>query len=291
LKQGARQSALCFFNAFEETRGMANLFQTLEAVAARGAAGLTSEARESVAAALGSLQCPDGGFAGLGGRADPYYTLFAWLSLRALGAAYDRDRLCAYMAAHRCDANRIDARCASFLLAAEGWQKRVTWLNRVVALMRCDTRGRYAAFLTLLAMGDVPRWVARLGLRCRHRLFATPSLERWPTPRLAAGLVLAAWAGEDDDGILSELRARHCASGGFASMPNIAPDLLATAVTRFAMGGVLNRRPETGDCLKQDLGFAEACWLEDGLFGSSPSAVRGDSEHTFYGLMTLGTCR
>ena len=271
---------------------MANLFQTLGAVAARGAAGLTSEARESVAAALGSLQCPDGGFAGLDGRADPYYTLFAWLSLRALGAAYDRDRLCAYMAAHRCDANRIDARCASFLLAAEGWQKRMTWLKRVEALTRCDTRGGgYAAFLTLLAMGDVPRWEVRLGWRCWRRLFATPSVERWPTPRLAAGLVLAAWAGKNDTGVLSELCARHCASGGFASMPNIAPDLLATAVTRFAMGFALNRKPETGDCRKQDWEFVESCWLGDGLFGSSPSAVRGDSEHTFYGLLTLGTCR
>ena len=270
---------------------MSNLFQALEAVAARGAAGLVSEARENVAVALGSLQCPDGGFAGLDGRADPYYTLFVWLSLRALGAAYDRDRLCAYMAAHRYDANRIDAHCASFLLAAEGWQKRGAWLNRIVALTRCDTRGGYAAFLTLLAMGDIPRWMMRLGWRCRCRLFATLSLERWPTPRLAAELVLAAWAGEDDDGILSELRARHCASGGFASMPKHAPDLLATAVARFALGVVLNWKPETRDCPNPDLEFVEACWLGDGLFGPSPSAVRGDSEYTFYGLLTLGTCR
>ena len=40
-----------------------------------------------------------------------------------------------------------------------------------------------------------------------------------------------------------------------------------------------------------DLAFIESCWLEDGLFGPSPLAERGDAEHTFYGLLALGTCR
>ena len=66
---------------------MINVFQRLETTAGRGADGLSAEARVAVAEALLGLQAPDGGFAGLDGRSDPYYSLFAWLSLK-IGRAH-----------------------------------------------------------------------------------------------------------------------------------------------------------------------------------------------------------
>jgi len=268
---------------------MTNLFQTLESTAARGAEGLMPEARERIAAALLALQGPDGGFTGLDGKSDPYYTLFAWLGLRAFGAACDRNRLCDYLAAYRGDANTVDAQCASFVLACEGRHQHLPWWLTIWAtLLRGDTRGVYAAFMLALALGNVPRWLARLTWRRQKRLFAVGSVEQIPTPRLAAGLLLARLAGESGTGILSVLASRHCASGGFVSAPNALPDLLATAVARFSIG---NHPSPIGGEREADLAFVEACWRTDGLFGASPRAERGDAEHTFYGLLALGTCR
>ena len=282
---------------------MDNLFQTLEDVAARGAAGLASEARQSVAAALLALRCPDGGFAGLDGRADPYYALFAWLSLRALGVAYDRGRLCAYMAAHLHDVNTVDARCAALVLACEGQRRRGSWLKGLVTLLRGDAHAVYGLFLLALATGDVPRWIARLAWRRQRKRFEDGLAERLPTPRLAAGMALASLAGERGADLVPVLESRRCAGGGFASAGGAQADLLATAVARFAcaFGSTESLPPSAANerwrasvpasRMREDIAFIEACWLDDGLFGASPLAVAGDAEHTFYGLLALGTCR
>jgi len=267
---------------------MTDLFQTLEVTAARGAEGLTREARESVAAALQSLQRPDGGFAGLDGQSDPYFSLFAWLSLRALGATYDRDRLCAYLTAHRQSARRIDAQCADLVLACEGRASRFSRLLRAAALWRGGTSEVYDAFLLALATGPVPRWLARLAWRRQRHLSKAGVAERLPTPRLAADLILATLAGKSDAGLQSALASRQCANGGFATAAGAPADLLATAVARFSLG---MRPSPPGSERSHDLAFIEACWLEDGLFGPVPGATQGDAEHTFYGLLALGTCR
>ena len=260
---------------------MPDLFHSLEAAAARGAAGLDTGARETVCAALRALQGADGGFAGLDGRSDPYYTLFAWLGLRALGAPCDRGRLCAYMAAWR-GGSALDARCARFVLAAEGARRRRPYLRMAAECLRGDA---YGAFLSALTAGTPPRWLTRLGLRrmaggagWARRLAALP------TPRLAAGLVLATLAGTDDAAWRRALETRRCPGGGYAAAPGAGADLLATAVARFALS------PE-GGTEARDLAFVEACWMADGLFGASPTAARGDAEHTFYALLALGGAR
>lgn len=268
-----------------------NLFEELEAAAARGAAGLSGDARAAVSAALAGLLRPGGGFAGLDGRADAYYSFFAWLGLRALGAAYDRDGLCSFMRASLRAPRPVDALCARVLLAGEGRGARLAWLACGAALVRGDSRGVYGAFLAALATGSVPRWAARLAWLRQRRLLAPDAAGRLPTPRLAAGALLAALAEARADVLLSALESRRCEGGGFASAANAPADLLATASARFALGVARRGRAEGGARRGADLAFIEACWLEDGLFGASPQAERGDSEHTFYGLLALGTCR
>jgi len=265
-----------------------HLLQTVEDTAARGAEGLTDAARQSVAAALHALQRPDGGFAGLDGQSDPYFSLFAWLGLRALGATYDRDRLCAYLTTHRQSARRIDAQCADLVLACEGRASRFSRLKWAAALWRGGTREAYGAFLLALATGSAPRWLARLAWRRQRRLSAAGAAGRLPTPRLAAGVLLAALAGESAADLHSALASRRCAGGGFASAAGAPADLLATAAARFSLS---MRHAALGEARELDLAFIEACWQEDDLFGPSPSAKQGDAEHTFYGLLALGTCR
>jgi len=270
---------------------MSNLIQTLEATAACGAEGLTDEARETLATALHTLQCPNGGFAGLDGRSDMYYSFFTWLALRALGVTFERERLCTYAAATLCAAGGIDTRCAEILLVCEGRRSRAAgWMTVADALLRGEMRAMYGSFLLALQADallphGVPRWAAR----CAQRRVAQRDWERLPTPQLAAGRVLATLAGESDASKTSELEGRRQVSGGFASSVGAPPDLLATAVARFALWhGNIARDPHA---TRADLAFTESCWLEDGLFGASPTALRGDAEHTFYGLLALGTCR
>jgi hypothetical protein len=275
-------------------RLMTHPLQAIEATAARGADGLVGAAREELSCALYALRRDDGGFAGLDGRSDPYYTLFAWLGLRALGASYDRDGLCAYMATHRRAASAVDAQCAALLLACEGRSPHATqWSLLIPSLLRGDTHGgAYALFLRCLAMRRIPRWAARAAWWHQRRLFQADRASRLPTPQLAAGLVLAALAGAEALDLVSTLEGRHRANGGFASAPNAPADLLATAVARFALG--FSADADEMSCLRttqaQDLAFIEACWQDDGLFGASPAATHGDAEHTFYGLLALGTC-
>ncbi len=283
---------------------MSNVFQTLEDTTARGAAGLTAEARETLAQAVCALQTADGGFAGLDGRPDLYFSFFAWLSLRALGEPFDRGRLCAYAETQSRRAKGVDAQCAAILLACEGRRSRRSgWLALGSALLRGEPRAVYGAFLLALATGEVPRWAARWAWRSQRKTVAAGLAERLPTPRLAAGLVLATLAGECGTGLLPVLESRRRAGGGFASADVAEADLLATAVARFACGfGSRGRSPSKvssvrreGETLssrtRDDLAFIEACWLDDGLFGASPAALRGDAEHTFYALLALGTCR
>ena len=270
---------------------MSNLIQTMEATAARGAEGLTVEASRALAIALRALQCPDGGFAGLDGRSDLYFSFFAWLALRALAASFDRDRLCAYAAAKRRTAKGIDARCAEILLVREDRRSRVaSWVKIAGALIRGEASDLYGVFLLALLADallphGVPRWAA---LRVQRRL-AARNLERLPTSQLAAGLVLTTLAGKSDAGPLSALEGRRHVNGGFVSAAGAPPDLLATAVARYALS--LGHHAIEEHATHTDLAFIEDCWLEDGLFGASPTALRGDAEHTFYGLLALGTCR
>lgn len=261
---------------------MSTVFQLLETTAARGAEGLAPEAREEVVTALRAQQAEDGGFAGLDGRSDPYYSLFAWLGLRALTADYDCERLCAYMAASLRCTNPIDARCARFLLAVEGRHSprfpALRWMREIL----CGDA--YGAFLSTLALSAVPSFMMRLAWRRLRASYAPSRVERLPTPRLAAGLLLSVMAGEPAPSLRLLLESRRCRDGGYASAPGAAPDLLATAVACFALR-------QQGAPICEEVRFIEHCWQDDDLFGPSPLAEHGDAEHTFYALLALGTCR
>ena len=269
---------------------MSSLFQALECLAACGADGLLPDARNRLIRGLESCRTADGGFRSLDRSCDPYYTFFGWLALRALRAPYDRNELCALMTPHTSAANPIDATCARLLLHVEK-KSFHTWLTSWIDLWRADDP--YSVFLASLTFPLQPQWVMRLIWRAQRLQPDSLAPDGSPTPRLAAGLLLTALAGRNTAMHAAALAARHHVTGGYASASGTQPDLLATAVARFALR--VSANPEKAPGLhavhEADLAFIELCWLDDGLFGPSPTAEQGDTEHTFYGLLALGTCR
>lgn len=268
---------------------MPSLFQHLETTATRGAGGLTASARQTLIQALRALQQSDGGCAGLDGRSDPYFTLFAWLSLRALGIADDHAHINRYMTAHRSSDNAINKACARLLLTHEGQLSYTPLLPALIALGLTPPDKLYTAFVQILALRRFPRIVARLTWWHYKKGFQHETILRLPTSWLAAGLVLAFCANAYASTLVSSLLQRHASNGGFATVSHATPDLLATATARFALS--LQQQVIPNEINVADIHFIEACWLEDGLFGASPTATQGDAEQTFYGLLALGTCR
>jgi hypothetical protein len=254
-----------------------NLLSTIEAIAQKGAAGLTPEARAEIAQAILQRNREDGGQADLSGTcSDPYYSLFAWFCLRALQGGVP-ESLTTYFKSCACK-SPIDRYSASFVNL-----QGLPIVRRKLAcfgfLLHHPPRTPYALFLAgLLADTAFPRLTALL-LRC-VRLQDKKAIS---TSRLAAQL-LAQPTARDSQLIRDTLLMRHAPTGGFSSVERAAPDLLATAAARLALA--------TGDLdNRHDLLFAEACWAPNGLFAPQPGLPEGDVEHTFYALLVLGSCR
>jgi prenyltransferase beta subunit len=254
-----------------------NLFQSIEETARKGADGLRPEARDNLFDILRSRCAPDGGYTDLSQKqSDPYYSLFAWLCLRALSHT-PLFSLEQYFATCRAQ-SPIDHFCKAFVQihSMPPFKRK---LASLCLLIRHPPHNPYALFLSALLLNmSFPR-LAPL-LLSLTRKYNTHALS---TSRLAAQL-LANPRASDAPLIRKKLLQRHSKTGGFSSADHAEPDLLATAVARIALS---SESPDTSS----DLLFAEACWCPDGLFAALPGSACGDVEHTYYALLVLGTCR
>ena len=254
-----------------------NLFQSIEETAKKGAAGLTPEARNSLVIAIQSHCSLDGGHTDLSQKySDPYYSFFAWLSLRALSNTPPAS-LEHYFATCRAQ-SPIDHFCKAFVQihSMPAFKRK---LASLYLLIRHPPYTPYTLFLSgLLLDMSFPR-LAPLLLRLTRK----NNTHALSTSRLAAQL-LANPRATNAPLIRKKLLQRHSETGGFSSADNASPDLLATAVARIALSS------ESLDT-SLDLLFAEACWCPDGLFSAMPGLSSGDVEHTYYALLVLGTCR
>jgi prenyltransferase beta subunit len=254
-----------------------NLFQSIEETAKKGSAGLTPEARNSLVIAIQRHCGTDGGHTDLSRKhSDPYYSFFAWLSLRALSNTPPVS-LEQYFATCRAQ-GPIDHFCKAFVqIHCMPTFKRK--LASLCLLIRHPPHNPYALFLSgLLLNMSFPRLAPLL-----LRLTRTHNSHALSTSRLAAQL-LANPRASDAPLLREKLISRHSNTGGFSSADNASPDLLATAVARIALS---SESPDTS----LDLLFTEACWCPDGLFSAMPGLSCGDVEHTYYALLVLGTCR
>ena len=254
-----------------------NLFQTLESTAKRGVDGLTQDARHDMVVAIQGQCASEGGHTGLSGKApDPYYSFFAWLTLRALTNTSPAS-LEQYFAT--CTARSpIDHFCKAFV-SLQGMPAFKRKFASLSFFLRYTPRDPYTLFLAGLMLGiSFPRLAPVL-----LRLARTNKTQALSTSRLAAQL-LSKPCAPDVPLLREKLLQRHSETGGFASADNASPDLLATAVARIALSG--EHLDNTNDLL-----FTEACWCPDDLFSATPGLPHGDVEHTYYALLVLGTCR
>jgi len=266
---------------------MPGLFHSLETMASKGAEGLAPDARKTLFNALIRLRHSNGGCAAPSGTPDPYYSFFAWLCLRALDPSTPETQPLERYLLTCTPASPIDALCARLVkLNAAPRKSIVIQLRTLLFALLNPPRDVYASFLYALTLDSVfehgiPKLLQRLiGRRLRTTGNTT-------TPRLAAKLTL----NPNCDMIKKLLLQRHCPTGGFVSSANTpSPDLLATAVARFALTMVAPTAL-TPTHTAADLAFTETCWADDDLFGPLPYPTRGDTEYTFYALLTLGTCR
>jgi len=255
---------------------MTSLADRLLRAAAQSRRFLQKKSRSETARFILSRRAPDGGFRGRDEQSDLYYTVFAVLGLKTLGAPIPALSLWRY--------------CRRF---GNGEELDLVHLACLIQLrsafpMLGKTRRKFSQTLkTFEAASAYDRFLKQLAadrLRVARFLAPPPPVERSdPTPSLAAAMVLNP---KQARAAVPSLLDRACPRGGFAANAQLmVPDLLSTATALFALtqaGANLDsiRRP----CLE----YVESLWRDSGGFAGHGSDEFEDVEYTFYGLLSIG---
>ena len=268
------------------------LLKEMQSVVLRGVSVLHSGAAEELSAATLRLQHSDGGFCGLDGRPDLYYSLFAVLILEALGSEYAVGALMQWVRNDFPQSRGVDRICAELLLLRAGERsKSAARLNLIRALLKNSPADSYKIFLTSFLMEqllpeEVNRFLIKRAALSTLKRRASDDFSFLSTPVSAVSLLLASQCGDElaQERMQTLITQRHRSSGGYSSAPGASADLLSTAVVLFALSQTGNM--SKGD--RADHAFIEVCWQDNGLFSPAPDQSDGDLEHTFYGLLALG---
>lgn len=283
-----------------------SLLDKMQGAASKGAQVLRPEAASELAAAILRCKQSDGGFCGLDGRADLYYTLFAKMSLDALSVQYDQGSLISWIKSVHKVSRGVDRVCAELMLLRAGARSRVAaTIVLLRSFLQVGAVDSYKLFLTAFLMEELlPQRLTNVLIQRA----ATATLKQrahldfnaLSTPRAAVCALLSQRTGDQPlaQRMSELLRQRHQSSGGYAAVAGCKADLLSTAVVIF-VGSCLHKpsvgteedqhhTPESCPCTSLDRAFIEMCWQEDGLFSAAPDQSDGDLEHTFYALLALG---
>ncbi len=270
------------------------LLKKIQIAAAAGGSTLLPEAVAELTTAILYRRQKGGAFCGLDGKPDLYYSFFARMSLDALDAEYDRHALTDWLKGIRSSASGVDRVCAELMLLQERQRSRViSFLFLLGSLFHIGAADSYKLFLTAFLMEELlpPKLCSFLINRAAVSTLRRRELvdfDNLSTPRAAVCALLAHSAG--DQSMLQRMRKllrwRRIASGGYASAAGAKADLLSTAVVAFVLKIVLS---EEAPSKPEDLAFIELCWQDDRLFSSAPDQSDGDLEHTFFGLLALGS--
>jgi len=277
------------------------------AAARRGAGCLGSDRTRQVREFYRGLRTPGGGFAGRGGAADLYYTVFGLLATRVLDDEIPlpatRSYLESFGLGERLDMVHVSclARCWAILadlpagLGAE-------LLSRLEACRSADggyaqqpgsaAGSAYGSFLALGASQDLaaplpdPAGVARClaSLAVGDGSYANDAaMPIGSVPATAAAAMVLAHLGTPTDP--DWLLAQHDPAGGFRVVPMAPePDLLSSAVALQALARLgADISPIRPACLA----YVESLYRLGG-FASCPADAAPDAEYTFYGLLALG---
>ncbi|MCX7819841.1 MAG: hypothetical protein N2652_11660 [Kiritimatiellae bacterium] len=252
-----------------------------------GAAQLSHEHRAKLYRRLIELRAPEGGFQGLDGRGDLYFSAFGFelaevflLSPRPVDIAYIETS----------SAVGADGIAAISLLRcrrALGCQPVAT--PAIAERLAAGIPAPYEQFLTLFA-ADLIGSDALSGLasqRARSDLVASTVRPMLATT-LAAAIAVAVRTGNVE--VVDELAARllelrHSAGGWRVAAALPDADLLATAAAVFALDYAGHRPPERR---QRDRQFVLAHRCADGGFAQRPGGGISDVESTWYALLALG---
>ena len=268
------------------------LMKDMRSCASAGVTLLERKSADALSSAVLKLRHANGGFCGLDGQPDLYYSLFAVLILEALKSRFDESDLLRWVKRVCAEAKGVDRHCAEILLLRSGLISRgASRLRLLRSLAGAAHSDSYKLFLVQLLMEELlpeglNRFLLRQGARSLLKERVRQDFSALGTPGSAVCLMLASEMGDGEavERMLALLKQRHRASGGFSSAPGVHADLLSTAVVLFAARQSGNKL----DVVHNDRAFVEMCWQEDGLFSASPDQEQGDLEHTFYGLLALG---
>lgn len=285
-----------------------SLSVTLAGALARGAAELTPDARDKVAAFVCANRGRNGGFRGRGDEEDLYYTAFALDTLHACRPQ-----------------SKTDVGASAFLLSSATRPRDLIHASCLVRALQHDTtpsarqrRNLALAFIHACRTPDggfarTPEQKSRAGI---YDLFfaviaydtadcplpdtdkiatlpaasaATP--EKQATPVLAATLCLLyrlkSGTRAERTALAAELTHRLTDSGGFlANRAAPTPDLLSTATALLALR--LARKPLCACRQTQIENLLEQLWHENGGWRGQAADPQSDCEYTFYALLALG---
>jgi len=279
------------------------------AARARGPLAESDGAGAVVDFLLGHL-CDDGGFSGRSPGSDVYYTVFALMSLEALGA--EMPAATAHYLAALADGAGLDlvhlaslARCRAIVHGDCADDAVRDGMLANLAALRCPDGGythvpgsdrptAYGCFLALGAMQDLavlPVGADNLGaciesMRSADGAYANvPSLPAGSTSATAAAVVTLRDLDLPAPGEIAPWLMSQCRDGGFLAVALApAPDLLSTATALHALAALdAPLEPIVEPCLD----FVESLWTGEAFTGHVADDTP-DCEYTFYGLLAIG---
>jgi len=287
------------------------ILATMREAAARARGPLTdSGGAGAVVTFITSHLCDDGGFSGRSPGSDLYYTVFALMSLEALGAdppSATRDYLTALADGEALDLVHLAslARCRAILDADPADAAARDGMLARLAALRCpgggyshvphsDAPTAYGCFLALGAMQDLaagPRDADNLAacierMRSADGAYANvPSLPAGSTSATAAAVVALRHLDMPVSPEIAPWLMSQCKSGGFLAVPAApAPDLLSTATALHALAAL---DTPLGPLAEPCIDFVESLWTGEAFTGHIADDTP-DCEYTFYGLLAIG---
>jgi len=259
----------------------------------RGAASLSYDARDRLRQRVEELRAPSGGFRGLDGQRDLYFSGFGFELAAVLNIPPRREDI------EQIETLRAVEDDGIHLLS-------VLRCRRALACSPCTLPGTEAALASWCHSAAATTYGAFLIWLASDLAAAEPAHDAagWPPmvettaarpARLATtlGAVLATAWRLGDNATAADCARRLAAlrhpAGGWRTAEDLAhADLLATAVAAFALD-VSGFRPSDG--IERDLEFVLAHRCADGGFAQRPGDGISDVESSWYALLALGSLR
>jgi len=288
------------------------LTDVMAETAARSSELLSPEASDAVGRFVRSRRMPGGLYRGRGSAADPYYTLFGFLCLDALGYPVEAEEASRALrkfgdgddfdlphlaSLWRCRGLTGDAIPPESADAASARLNRFRTPDGGFATVCGEERGSaYGAFMALLAMeasGITGCGAALIRRTIEELRSGDGGVANGPgrtigvtTATAAAVMVSLATGAEPSSDWLSWLLARQRSDGGYEGTPGaLGADLLSTATALLALRAAGVRPPA-----EKTISFIESLWDGEGGFLGHGADTEPDCEYTYYGLLGLGAC-